>query len=110
MERFSGGVRYSNQYGEVELSFATGLMNVADMQPMSEHLITLEDAENVAVITGNRNIQIGIIDRERCYVVFHESPSTGYVCKVNSINLSPLMDNRTARDIIEDSFRGGIDW
>lgn len=90
---------FSNHYGTLEL------MNVTDFQPVGVYhfemvpadcLMTMEQAEQIALITGNKKIQLcfkmGHLDTP--YIVVHDSSSTAALAKIVSLNFMHKNDAR----------------
>lgn len=56
-------------------------------------VIDTTTAEKTVLITGNENIQIGFyLPLRRCYLILHDSPSMGRICRVNVLSFDNAID------------------
>lgn len=84
-----GPVRFTNRFGSVSLTPVSDFMPVGRItknHPVAQaHAFDMDAAEKIALITGNRGIQICVhypLDG-LAYVVLHDSPSSASICKVD---------------------------
>lgn len=79
---------FQNRYGQLSL------VPVSDVRPVKEirgvdvdgrHKFGIDVAEQIALITENRGIQICLGEGWNCYVIAHDSPSTGAVVRIESL-------------------------
>lgn len=85
----TGSVRYQNRYGSVRLVPVTPYGPVSgyrtDTSP-PELLVSLDDAERIALITENRRVNYGFNLREgRGIIIHHEGPNRAAVCRVEDL-------------------------
>lgn len=81
-----------NKYGHLEFE------TVSDYQPVSQIqsknldpalFFSVEVAEQVALITGNRHIQMSVtFDFKRMYLMHHKSSSQAAVCKITHLDFN----------------------
>lgn len=82
---------HSNEFGSLTLTPVTPAMPVSEISwrqcpAARNNAISLEQAEQVALITENRGIQIGadwVNGGTDSYVILHETPNTAAICKVD---------------------------
>lgn len=86
------GLDYKNKFGSLTLAPIGAYKPIStihsrDLSDADGVFFSLEDAEKIALITGNRRIQIVPVgkDFEKFFVIHHESPSSGAVCKVEKL-------------------------
>lgn len=86
-------IPFSNHFGKLEMTVMSGPMAIKDIsfdkcKVVRDNTFSLDDAEKIALITENKSIQIGFCthDYELGYVVLHDGPSTGYLCRANIID------------------------
>lgn len=95
---------YTHDKGTLVLAPVTAVMDVKNVsfKTAEPHdcFITIEQAEQVAVITDNRNIQVCFGNMGKSIYVFqHTSPQTGYICRIESLNFNTKSE--TAQQYIE---------
>ncbi len=103
-------MRYENHYGTVELEPVTDYMPIADISyhltAAQDNAFSLEMAEQVALITENRGIQIAfpvISGKYTCaYVVLHQGANHAAICRVTNLTFLPT---RSARECLEEEHR-----
>ena len=82
-------IEYQGVFGYLRIAPVTRIMNVdsvsSEMEEVKVHKFDMETAEKIALITGNKGIQVGVVDEKFCYLVHHESPSAVRVCRVDHI-------------------------
>lgn len=98
---------FQNQYGQLRLVPVSDVQPVRDIRGVNvdaAHKFGIDVAEQIALITDNRGIQIAPTKdgdgKWVCYVIAHESPSTGAVVRVESINylgINPAQEIQNAR-------------
>lgn len=84
---------YGNKYGQLEIEVIDLYKNVSEFcsKDFPEYcFFALEQAEQIALITGNRGIQISFtFDKHngfyKAYLVHHESPSRAALCRIVSL-------------------------
>ncbi|MGK2231291.1 MAG: hypothetical protein ACI92O_000449 [Colwellia sp.] len=88
-------VKIHNHFGQLYLTPITAFMPVKEISlskcPLAKHyLISFDIAAKVALITGNRNIQICFplanTSKDDAYVVYHNTQNTAAVCAVEIMN------------------------
>jgi hypothetical protein len=106
-----------NKYGSVLLTPVTGYMPIvmiseANLPIVNDHLFSMDDSEAIALITGNKNIQVShpfILNnqhpnREKGYLIHHESPNVACVCKVE-IERIEIDNGNSAQQEIESVYQ-----
>jgi hypothetical protein len=84
-------VNYHNRYGNLTLDLVTDFQSVRNfsfaMVPQ-DCVITIDQAEQIALITDNRRLQVCFCpdDLRKCYVIVHNSASTAALAKVSCLN------------------------
>lgn len=82
---------YSNDFGTLTLTPVSSYMAVSKIKSklpeVQANLVSLDTAEKVALITSNRNLQIGFYAYQ-AYILHHDTPSTCAVCKIEDINFT----------------------
>lgn len=78
---------FSNHFGRAVLTPVTPVMAVSAISAAScpeamAHRIDLNIAEQLALISENRGIQVCFASFDVVYVIAHESPSTAAICAV----------------------------
>lgn len=86
---------YKNRYGSIRLTPVSDYMPVRSISSKilpQGAAFSIETAEQIALITENRNIQISFIpDNMRvCYVLHHNSTSVAAICQVSIEFTSPV--------------------
>ena len=82
---------FKNRFGLLKLALLTDVMPVRDIRGTNIdniHKFPIDQAEQVALITDNRGIQISTVKADGqwlFYIVVHDSPSTGAVARVETI-------------------------
>lgn len=87
-------VNFENEFGALQVSLATEFMPVGKisrkMPEVSDSMFDINTAEKIALITGNKNVQICM-----CYplngfgyMVYHRNSREAAVCKIDSIRFS----------------------
>lgn len=82
-------IKYKNNYGQLELELVSEYIPVSTIKGsnISDSLkFSLETAEQIALITENRKIQICIPLDWKVYVIIHNSPSTAAIAKIKSLD------------------------
>jgi hypothetical protein len=86
-------VPFSNKFGSLELVVVSSLMRVSDIslekcEAVQHNTFSIDDAEKIALITGNNGIQIGaaIGNLNEAYLVLHQGSSHAYLCRVNILS------------------------
>jgi len=85
-------VNFKNSFGALKISFVTDFMPVGEisqnMPEVSSNLFDVETAEKIALITDNKNVQIGMCYplNGQAYLIYHSSASVAAVCKIESIS------------------------
>ena len=90
---------YRNRYGSLSLAVVSDFLKVSEINDSivaDEYRITLDQAEQIALITGNRSIQIGLCPKP--YIVWHLNVSHACICKISSLYFYPELN---AREILE---------
>ena len=76
---------FQNEYGTAELTPVTDYMPIsainARIPAVQTSLMTLEQAEQLAVISDNVGIQTAVQLNGSAYVILHNGPSQGAVCR-----------------------------
>lgn len=95
-------IRYENKYGELRLERVAEFVPVAQFKRIPEHnrvLFDLRTAEQIAVITGNRGVQIAFCYpiNGLAYVVLHDGSGKCALCRVADIQWT---DGQEASDVI----------
>jgi hypothetical protein len=87
MEHFM--INYQNKYGKATLTPVSEVLRVQDVsyakmpQLIEQVKFSIDQAEKLALITGNKKIQIAFcMDKKLCYVLHHLTPSTVQICSV----------------------------
>lgn len=77
---------FQNRYGRAVLTPVTPVMPLNDIDSsgpeVTDNCINFEQAEQLALISGNRGIQICFASFEKIYVIAHETSNTAAVCSV----------------------------
>ena len=103
-------IKFQNEYGSLELTPVTeylpiSAISVALIAEVEGVLFDLEEGEKIALITENKNIQMCFpyaLDAKneynQCgYVIHHQSPKIGCICKVQLENFS-IVDNLSPQE------------
>lgn len=82
---------YENRYGRLEVESVSDLLQVRNIRGNDfpdDIKFDVMTAEQIVLITDNRQSQVAFQDWALGigYLVIHESPSTGYVCRIVSLN------------------------
>lgn len=89
----SESINFTNEFGILNVSLVTDFLPVRDihrnMMSVSDNLFGMETAEEIALITGNKHIQLVMCYplNGQCYMLYHQSGSLAAVCKIESIEL-----------------------
>jgi hypothetical protein len=81
-------LNYQNKYGSLTLAPVTDVMHVNEIRGVnidSQYKFDIKAAEQIALITDNRGVQLAPIKEPegwRVYVVVHETPETAAVAKI----------------------------
>lgn len=96
-------MRYQNEYGTVDLTPITENLPIGDIHfrlpAVQDNLLSLDKAEQIALITENAGIQIAIHLSGNAYVILHDGPSRGAVCHCHIGTWKP---QRAASDVLAD--------
>ena len=81
---------YKNDFGQAVLKPVSPIMPVSDISaascPTAEaNKIDFNMAEQLALITENRGIQVCFASFDIIYVIAHETPSTASICAVSIV-------------------------
>lgn len=79
-------IKYSNKYGSLDLDLIGDYISVHQTLGVPDSVMfDVEIAEQIALITGNRMIQI-CFRNPKFYVLVHDSPSTAALAKIKQLN------------------------
>jgi len=99
-------MKYENEYGTLNLIPVTSALPIGDITyqhpAVQANLMTLEEAEQVALITENVGIQIGVhlsSGPPAAYVVLHYFRGSAAVCRCDIVSWHQSLP---ANDILED--------
>ena len=87
-------VEYRNEFGYLRIAQVSGLLPISEITSENEDVIThkfsLEVAEQIALITGNKDVQIGVLNEEFCYLVRQTAttPDKGMVFRIDYISFN----------------------
>ena len=86
-----GTIKFANKYGSLELEVVTYYKEVSTIHSIDVDpslLFSIDDAEKIALITGNKGIQICFVasDRSKAFLIHHKEASLAAVCRVSSLN------------------------
>ena len=101
---------FKNRYGSVELKTITPFMPVKEIKGAdypSDIKLSLSDAEKVALITGNLNIQICFDSLQTAYIILHNSPSTAAICKAK---ISYISDRNPEKELEKELEKVPFDY
>lgn len=94
-------VKYSNVYGSLELRTMTPIMPIRDIKAIPECMFNVRTAEQIALITGNRGVQLSfkmpLTAPNPAYVIVHSTPNSGAVAKVVNLEFTSTTE---AEDIL----------
>ena len=94
---------YKNQFGETVIEIASEYMSIKQVTRRdvpSNCWFDMDQAEQIALITDNRHLQIGFSeDLRHAYVIHHKNSNTVAYCKVISINFY-TKSGESAREIL----------
>lgn len=97
-------IKYNNKYGSLTLVRTEDYTYVGDMSSKDikdeDYFISIEEAEQVALITDNKGIQIAFDPNskyKKAYVVHHKNSSTAAFVKVEDLRYT---NNKSAQDQI----------
>lgn len=79
---------YKNKYGRLEFEVVGRYQKVSSVNSKrikSEYSFTIDDAEKIALITENSNIQLSFASWTKVYLLHHKSLSMVAVCRVVSL-------------------------
>lgn len=100
---------YKNKYGSLTLELAGPYQAVSsihskDVDP--QLLFSIDEAEKIALITGNVDIQLCFCsaDRSKAFVIHHQSGSVAAVCKLVNLDFDKGV-NATSVLARPDSYR-----
>lgn len=102
-------VKFKNEFGALTLTPVTGFMPVSQISskhPLAaESSFDMETAEKVALITGNRGIQLVLHYplNNKAFVVLHDSPATAAIC---SASLEEFQCTGTPAEMLNTLNRG----
>lgn len=93
-------INFSNKYGTLQLKPVSDYMPVRDISHKIVPIgcaFTIATAEQIALITENRMIQVSMIPNNIrvCYVIHHSSTSIAAICEIVSINFTWPIDAQT---------------
>lgn len=101
-------IAYENKYGKLKLKTIGAYKNVRsfDLEAVrtEQCLIPIELAEQIALITESRKIQIcaELSNLKQFYVVHHRDVSSAALCEIDVIEFKP---NEPAKEIIAKKIR-----
>lgn len=84
-------VNFQNEFGSLQISLVTDFMSVGkitrDIPEVSANMFSIETAEQIALITDNKNVQICMCFplNGLGYLVYHRNGREAAVCKIDSI-------------------------
>lgn len=82
-------MQYQNEYGTVNLTPVTPMLPIADINrrlpAVQANLLDLDAAERIALITSNKGIQLCALLDGTAYVVLHDGPRHGAVCRCDIV-------------------------
>lgn len=86
-------ISYQNRYGSLQLTPASDYMSVSKISHKIAPIgcaFSIATAEEIALITDNRNIQISFIpgNMHVCYVMHHISTSMAAICQIVSMEFT----------------------
>lgn len=102
---------YKNKYGFLEFEVVSPYVAVSTIlsKNVPEDLFfDIDQAEQIALITGNRGIQLCVShDRKRMFLIKHSSPSQAALCRVTRVDFTPVVN---AREVLArpQPYRGPI--
>jgi len=84
-------MKTTNKYGQFEFAVISHYQDVSKMSSVNfdpSCFFGIEEAEKIALITGNKDIQLGFAswDRSKAFLLHHQSSSLAALCKIVSIN------------------------
>ena len=85
-------INFKNEFGTLSVSLVTDFLAVRDInrniKSVSDNLFDMETAEKIALITGNKRIQLVMCYplNGQCYMVYHQGSSLAAVCKIESMD------------------------
>jgi hypothetical protein len=88
-------LNYENEYGRLSLEIVNDLEPVGNIQSAKisdHHKISINNGEEVALLTEGRYVQMGIDDQWRVYIILHKDYSNGYVCKILKMDFNSDME------------------
>lgn len=100
-------LNFQNRYGQLALTLVDAVRPVKGIRGVDvedQHKFGIDVAEKIALISDNRGIQICPCKdgdgKWVCFVIAHDSPSTGAVARIESMNylgLNPTQEIQAAR-------------
>lgn len=91
---------YENKkYGRLEIEVIGPYQDVTKMYSKdfdTRCFFTIDEAEKIALITGNAGIQLGFAmwDKTKAFLLHHESRSSAAVCRIVSLDFDKKIDAR----------------
>jgi hypothetical protein len=84
-------LNYENRYGSLEVEVLESYREVSGIlsKDVAEHLFfSVDDAEKIALITGNNDVQIcfAAYNRSKAFLIHHKEASLAAVCRVSNLN------------------------
>ena len=96
-------MQYKNHYGEAVIEIVSDYMSIKKVTRKyvpKGCWFNMDQAEQIALITDNRHLQIGFSeDLRHAYVIHHKNANTVAYCKVTSINFY-TKSGESAREIL----------
>lgn len=84
---------YKNKYGSLELEVVSNYQDVSKIRSKDQDpslFFSIDQAEQIALITGNRGIQLCVTqDHKQMFVIHHQSSGVAAVCRVTKIEFAP---------------------
>lgn len=105
-------VNFENKFGSLQVSLVTEFMPVGkisqEIQEVSDNMFDLNTAEKIALITGNKKVQICMCYplNGLGYMVYHRNSQEAAVCKVDSIQFSCAMSPAEQIELMARGERG----
>jgi len=84
-------MKTANKYGDFEFEVISHYQDVTKMHSSAfnpDCFFGIDDAEQIALITGNKDIQLGFAswDRSKAFLLHHQSANQAALCKIVSLN------------------------
>lgn len=89
---------YENKYGRLEIEIISPYKDVSKMYSKDfdeSCFFTLDEAEKIALITGNRDIQLcfsRMNDSYRVALLHHKSSSSAALCKISNLEFDSAVN------------------